>query len=102
MVILDALAPDTTEGRLIYELGDRQWDVPRLRELLEAVLPRDSQFKIDASTSHGRITNAFSFTTTGKGTKTHIEGQTTTNPSVSLKVHTSNGNIALENATSRE
>jgi PAS domain S-box-containing protein len=39
-----AVSPDTTEGRLIYELGDRQWDVPRLRELLEAILPRDSQF----------------------------------------------------------
>jgi PAS domain S-box-containing protein len=27
-----------TEGRFVYELGDRQWDIPRLRELLEHVL----------------------------------------------------------------
>jgi two-component system CheB/CheR fusion protein len=27
-----------TEGRLLYELGNRQWDIPRLRELLEKVL----------------------------------------------------------------
>jgi PAS domain S-box-containing protein len=37
-------APEQTEGRLLYELGGRQWDVPRLRELLEAILPRDSHF----------------------------------------------------------
>jgi PAS domain S-box-containing protein len=39
-----AASPEATEGRLLYELGDRQWDVPRLRELLEAILPRDSHF----------------------------------------------------------
>jgi PAS domain S-box-containing protein len=33
-----------TEGRSLFELGNRQWDVPRLRELLEEVLPRDNQF----------------------------------------------------------
>jgi len=29
-----------TYGRLIYELGDNQWDAPELRELLENILPR--------------------------------------------------------------
>jgi PAS domain S-box-containing protein len=33
-----------TEGRLLHELGDRQWDVPGLRRLLEEVLPRDRHF----------------------------------------------------------
>lgn len=28
-----------TEGRLIYELGNNQWDIPRLRELLSEILP---------------------------------------------------------------
>jgi two-component system CheB/CheR fusion protein len=32
-------SPKLTEGELIYELGAGQWDVPKLRELLEAVLP---------------------------------------------------------------
>ena len=31
------------EKRLVYELGDRQWDVPRLRELLEKVLPNNGR-----------------------------------------------------------
>jgi chemotaxis protein methyltransferase CheR len=31
--------PEETEGSLIYDLGHRQWDIPKLRELLENVLP---------------------------------------------------------------
>jgi two-component system, cell cycle sensor histidine kinase PleC len=30
-----------TEGKLIYQLGDNQWDAPELRELLEKILPTD-------------------------------------------------------------
>jgi two-component system CheB/CheR fusion protein len=37
--------PRETEGRLIYELGNRQWDIPRLRTLLEEILPRNSHFE---------------------------------------------------------
>ncbi|MDN5941789.1 MAG: PAS domain-containing protein [Nitrospira sp.] len=33
-----------TVGRLLYELGDGQWDIPKLRTLLEEILPRDSFF----------------------------------------------------------
>ncbi len=28
-----------TQGRLLYELGDGQWDVPKLRVLLEKIIP---------------------------------------------------------------
>jgi two-component system CheB/CheR fusion protein len=37
--------PEETDGRLIYDLGDRQWDIPELRELLEDILPQRSSFK---------------------------------------------------------
>lgn len=37
------VAREETEGRHVFELGNHQWDIPRLRELLEQVLPRDSQ-----------------------------------------------------------
>ena len=30
-----------TEGCLIYDLGNRQWDIPALREILERIIPRD-------------------------------------------------------------
>ncbi|MBL27331.1 MAG: sensor histidine protein kinase [Rhodospirillaceae bacterium] len=33
-----------TEGRLIYELGNGQWDIPELRRLLEEVLPNGDAF----------------------------------------------------------
>jgi PAS domain-containing protein len=32
-------SPDETEGCLIYDLGNRQWDIPALRTLLESVIP---------------------------------------------------------------
>ena len=35
---------EETEGRLIYELGDRQWDIPVLRRLLEEILPEHTEF----------------------------------------------------------
>jgi len=36
--------PKGTEGMLIYDLGNRQWDIPKLRELLEEILPQNSSF----------------------------------------------------------
>lgn len=33
-----------TIGRPVYGLGNQQWDIPALRELLERVLPQDSSF----------------------------------------------------------
>ena len=38
------VTPTQTEGRPLFELGNRQWDIPRLRQLLEEILPRDSHF----------------------------------------------------------
>ncbi len=35
---------EETENRLIYELGHGQWNIPKLRELLEAVIPRHTEF----------------------------------------------------------
>ena len=45
------VAPEETEGRPIYELGDGLWDIPRLRYLLETILPKDSHFE-DFEVSH--------------------------------------------------
>src|SRR5579864_323850 len=38
------VSPGETEGRLIYELGNGQWDIPALRTLLEDVVPKSSVF----------------------------------------------------------
>jgi two-component system CheB/CheR fusion protein len=39
------VTPEETIGSFIYDLGNRQWDIPRLRTLLEDILPKDN--KID-------------------------------------------------------
>ncbi len=39
------VAQEETEGRLIYELGNGQWDIPELRRLLEDILPHNSTFE---------------------------------------------------------
>jgi signal transduction histidine kinase/CheY-like chemotaxis protein len=35
---------EETEGQLVYELGNKQWDIPALRTLLEDVVPMSSVF----------------------------------------------------------
>lgn len=37
--------PGETEKRIVYELGNGQWDIPALRKLLEDILPKHSFFK---------------------------------------------------------
>jgi two-component system CheB/CheR fusion protein len=34
---------EETEGRLIFELGNGQWNIPKLRQLLEEIVPRNSR-----------------------------------------------------------
>jgi PAS domain S-box-containing protein len=36
--------PENTIGQLIYELGNKQWDIPALRELLETILLQNTCF----------------------------------------------------------
>jgi PAS domain S-box-containing protein len=36
--------PEETVGKLIYDLGNKQWDIPKLRELLETILPQKATF----------------------------------------------------------
>jgi PAS domain S-box-containing protein len=36
--------PEETIGQHIYDLGNKQWDIPKLRELLEDILPKKTTF----------------------------------------------------------
>jgi PAS domain S-box-containing protein len=38
------VTPEETMGQHIYDLGNKQWDIPRLRELLETILPQKTSF----------------------------------------------------------
>jgi len=44
---------EETEGILLYNLGNKQWNIPRLRELLEDILPKNTHF------NHFEITHTF-------------------------------------------
>ncbi len=35
---------EETVGQLIYDLGNKQWNIPKLRELLETILPQKTSF----------------------------------------------------------
>ncbi len=37
--------PEGTVGQRIYDLGNKQWDIPKLRKLLETILPEKTSFK---------------------------------------------------------
>lgn len=39
-----AVTPEETIDRLVYDLGNGQWDIPRLRSLLEEILPQNTSF----------------------------------------------------------
>src|SRR5205823_12288983 len=45
------VSKDETENRLIYELGNGQWDIPDLRMLLEHIVPTSSVFN-DSDLEH--------------------------------------------------
>jgi len=38
------VTPEVTIGNFIYDLGNRQWDIPKLRVLFEEILPDDTVF----------------------------------------------------------
>jgi PAS domain S-box-containing protein len=40
-----AVTPEKTIDRLVYDLGDGQWNIPKLRSLLEEVLPQNTSFE---------------------------------------------------------
>ncbi len=39
------VSPEGTENKFIYDISNGQWDIPRLRELLEEILPKNTHFK---------------------------------------------------------
>jgi PAS domain S-box-containing protein len=81
--------PEETEGMLIFDLGNRQWDIPKLRELLEEILPQNSVFD-DLEVEH-------TFETIGRKVM-HLNArriyQKTGQPELIL--------LAIEDATERE
>jgi two-component system CheB/CheR fusion protein len=39
------VTPEETERQSLFDLGNRQWNIPRLRTLLEEILPRENAFE---------------------------------------------------------
>jgi signal transduction histidine kinase len=40
-----AVKPEETEEQFVYDLGNRQWNIPRLRKLLEEIIPENHTFE---------------------------------------------------------
>jgi PAS domain-containing protein len=38
------VTPKETEERFIFDIGNHQWDIPALRELLEGIIPKNTYF----------------------------------------------------------
>jgi two-component system, chemotaxis family, CheB/CheR fusion protein len=51
------LQKQETEGRPFYELGNGQWDIPKLRQLLEDLLPKQSSLR-DFEVEHRAVDKA--------------------------------------------
>jgi two-component system CheB/CheR fusion protein len=45
------VTPDETERTLLYDLGNKQWDIPKLRQLLEEIIPKNAHF-LDFEVTH--------------------------------------------------
>jgi nitrogen-specific signal transduction histidine kinase len=37
--------PEETQGRLVYDLGNGQWNIPKLKTFLEDILPKNTYFE---------------------------------------------------------
>ncbi len=67
---------EETEGHLIYDLGNNQWDIPRLRELLEEIIPENTtienfevEHKFETLGHRTMLLNARRIFQKGKGTQ---------------------------------
>jgi hypothetical protein len=58
-------------------------------------LPASSSFTVDASTTKGKVIDAFRMKQWGKPRTGKLQGQVGENPTMSLKLQTSNGNIDI-------
>ena len=56
--------PSDTESKVVYDLGDGQWNIPALKKLLEDILPKNTFFKGFESNSRFSI-----YRTQGNGFK---------------------------------
>jgi DUF4097 and DUF4098 domain-containing protein YvlB len=58
-------------------------------------LPADAEFRIDASTSNGKIKSGFDLDDKEKSNKNHLRGTVGKDPKVAIKLRTSNGSIEI-------
>jgi DUF4097 and DUF4098 domain-containing protein YvlB len=78
-------------GRLID--GDHTFQTSNGRIALS--LPADAEFRLDASTSNGRVKSAFALDETEKTGKHELRGTVGKDPKAAIKLRTSNGSIDI-------
>ena len=57
---------------------------------------------MDAETTHGKLTSDFAIEGADKDAKKHLHGVVGKDPAIDLKLHTTNGNIAIRRSKNKK
>jgi RNA polymerase sigma factor (sigma-70 family) len=88
----------TTNGSIRFagSLADGEHSFETSNGGVSVALPADARFHLDAQTSNGRVTCGFAHKKPEGKSKSRLQTTVGENPAVSLKLRTSNGNVAVQ------
>jgi DUF4097 and DUF4098 domain-containing protein YvlB len=90
----------TSNGRIRFKgkLADDQHRFRTSNGAIDVTLPRDAQFRVEATTSNGRIDCEFPLERESSKSRRRLVGAIGDDPACELKLSTSNGSIDIERA----
>jgi hypothetical protein len=87
----------TSNGEIIFKgaLTDAEQTFRTSNGRIRLALPADAKFRINATTSNGKVTTDYAVTTSGTMKENRLEGTVGDNPSITVRAETSNGAIDI-------
>ncbi|HEV3137634.1 MAG TPA: DUF4097 family beta strand repeat-containing protein [Pirellulales bacterium] len=94
----------TSNGRIKFQgsLAEGEHNFRTSNGSIDLVLPADSQFAVDGSTSNARIDCDFPIAIEGKKRRTRLQGTIGENPKRTISLVSSNGHIAIRKAPAED